>query len=739
MRTRLNSPTSGTDDTLEIKKNAAATPTAIHSLHQLRAARKSTITRVPGGAAAKLIGKAVEEDEGSNNAPMDEEEREDQPAVIPVSEDEFVRARDEARSLFEKGPKENRRYHQDETIMSQSFDTNVTPVTTSRFLNRAQVLPVNPTEAVLSLIGKKTAASPSSPTNKRFPGDLVISSSQSRDKGTNVLDFTKTPAIEISPRNAFEAPSRNINEVPTTVLSEDIETTAKGMNPLQQPLLSKKAEQRVAQMKEHMKDPNSTLANLIAIIATPEDKAKEEGFSRGYMVRRKNACGALQALTTKQNNRISMCWTLGVLPALSSVLEDSGTTDLFEEFPDVATRKEFVEARKRAVGGLLNLSMPPQNRLPIFHTPGMVANLVRVIRLDHAEARRGCCGILANIAKTTENRLLMVQVPELIDTITAVIEPKVILMPQTVIEESEDDDSSRTPDHELLHHSSNSSSENDSGSEPFSSGSFDSREEHVKKGASVDVNFAPTFDPVKAARRYNEDPNGTLHDTRLNVFVLLSHLVKEKDNAFILARHKFLVDTLVEVSKLNDSPAHEHAVKLIAHLTRHRGNSKHFAFKVRKVIPSLIVASSSVNDETRKYACFALQNLSQDKPCRQELAITDGLLTALCVRVRQGKNPEERLAAIHALTNLTNEPANLIPMTNTPECLATLMQLAHAGDDNVTEMMQFLACDALATLSHWFRSIATSGKRIDLNNQGTQAGSDLFVPSLKIVAYEQWQ
>lgn len=208
---------------------------------------------------------------------------------------------------------------------------------------------------------------------------------------------------------------------------------------------------------------------------------------------------------------------------------------------------------------------------------------------------------------------------------------------------------------------------------------------------------------------------------------------------YILARHKYLVDTLVEISKLHDSPTHEYSVKLLAHLTRHRGNSKHIVFKTRKIVPVLVKALFSQNDEARRHACFALQNLAQDKPCRQELAITEELLTALCVRIRQANDPEERLAAIHALKNLTDEPANLIPMTNTPECFATLMQIAHASDESVSEMMQYLGCDALATLSHWFRSIATSGQRIDLNKKGLKPSKGLFVPSLKMVAYEQWQ
>jgi hypothetical protein len=180
------------------------------------------------------------------------------------------------------------------------------------------------------------------------------------------------------------------------------------------------------------------------------------------------------------------------------------------------------------------------------------------------------------------------------------------------------------------------------------------------------------------------------------------------------------------------------AVRLLAHLTRHRANSKVIVFNLQNIAPAMVRATYSGNDEARKYACFGLQNLTQDKPCRQELATTPNLVASLCVRARQASDPEERLAAIHALKNLTDEPGNLIPMTNTPECFATLMQIAHASDDSVTEMMQYLACDALATLSHWFRSIATSGQRMEAIKLQQPPPKDLFAPSLQIVSWEQW-
>lgn len=154
------------------------------------------------------------------------------------------------------------------------------------------------------------------------------------------------------------------------------------------------------------------------------------------------------------------------------------------------------------------------------------------------------------------------------------------------------------------------------------------------------------------------------------------------------------------------------------------------------MVPCFVQASSSDNEEARKFACCALQNLSQDKACRQEVASTKGLVLVMCQRARQATDPDQKLAAISALKNLTDEPANLIPMSNTPECFATIMQLAHGGDETVTEMMQYLACDALATWSHWLRKIATSGQAMDRPNKKR---TKLFVPTLKPVVWNQWQ
>ena len=190
--------------------------------------------------------------------------------------------------------------------------------------------------------------------------------------------------------------------------------------------------------------------------------------------------------------------------------------------------------------------------------------------------------------------------------------------------------------------------------------------------------------------------------------------------------------TLVDISKLHSSPSHIHAIKILANLTRHRSNAKHIVFKVKFVLPALVQATQSSHDEARQYALYAIQNLAQSQHCRQEIANTKDLIMALCQRTRQSHLPEERLTALAALKNLTDDPSNLIPMSNTAECFATLMQIAHGSDGDVK--MQYLACDALATLSHWLRKIATSGStEVAMNSTET-----LFVPSLAVVSFEQW-
>ena len=236
---------------------------------------------------------------------------------------------------------------------------------------------------------------------------------------------------------------------------------------------------------------------------------------------------------------------------------------------------------------------------------------------------------------------------------------------------------------------------------------------------------------------YDDTADTLLRGARQNCFAMLGHLVKEKDNAYHFARDLHFLTTLVDISHYQQSPSHTLAMKILAHLTRHRLN-KVLAFKPKSVVPAFVAATQSENDETRLYACYALQNLSQEKSCRQELAIANHLIESLCERCRSATVYEERLATISTLKNLCDEPANLIPMTNTADCVSTLMQLADEDEGSSgsgkKNMIQYRA---LATLSHWLRKIATSGYSLDATEQGRPPMKGLFVPTLREVSWNQ--
>lgn len=732
-------------DKLTPSDNKASPRGPMRRIPRILANRK----RVPGGAAAKLIGRRKEEEYHFVNDGDDALE-----VVAPV--DDLIKSRDMAKAEFSKGPTENKRYHAPERHNDENA-AGLLPNDGSipKILDREEVFHQNAAAAIVSLL---------TPSNKLTGPEIEdILTCRSTDLQVSPSKSSDSKQPKKHSASPFERPARkpDLRTVRSTgsdgnsaAVEDAIEAlTMTGKNPLVQHLLTKKTERHLATIKKQMKDPTKNLTELMEAIASP----KSGLFDRHYMVRRKNACGAIKVLTANKSHRVNICWTVGVLPALTSVLEDSGSDTLVDMYPNATIRREYFEARKRAVSALLYLAMPQNNKLPIFHCPRLVASLVRVIEQDQddGEARRGCCAVLAHLSKSKENRLILAQVPGLLDAITSVIEPKDMYArfdDEDSMSSRSDDDSEKTGHTDIfakLTMDEVGMSLSEKSPTQTMSDDQETQEPEPEPEPEPQPEPEPVLseeeedDPAELSARYDEDPDTFLHVARQNVFGLLGHLVKEKDNAYILARHAYLVTTLVRIGMLQESASQDHGLKILAHLSRHRSNSKIMAFKMKDVVPGVVFAMDSQNGEARKYACYVLQNLSQDKPCRQQLVSIKSLLPALCRRIRVARFPEEKLAALHTLKNLTDEPANLIPMTNTPECFATLMQVVHGSGENTTEMMQYLGCDALATLSHWFRSIATSGHRIGAFQRNTPDGvvgkDQLFVPSFRVLAWEPWQ
>ncbi len=67
------------------------------------------------------------------------------------------------------------------------------------------------------------------------------------------------------------------------------------------------------------------------------------------------------------------------------------------------------------------------------------------------------------------------------------------------------------------------------------------------------------------------------------------------------------------------------------------------------------------------------------------------------------------VAAVAALQNLSDDPANLIQFTIVKDCVSTIITLSRGKPGEPTDLTAFMAKNTIVTLSHWFRKIATSG------------------------------
>jgi hypothetical protein len=713
----------------------APTPTANNISTPTRQAR------VPGGAAAKLMFL------GPNDSDTSSLKETQSTLLQTASSESFTPNQDKLREIhrqmqqakaeFEKGSEENRRYHEhgpsvsipenvenDEDNNVQNSDKFETASDAPSFLNRSEIFHENPAAAVLALL-----------TPRHSDHRSVVSGQD-----------TESIVSGVAPNSS--SPTRLGQSCPGATASNDnnFEPTV-NRGGISQPLLSEHAQERLERLKAKMRDPDKTLTALLTAIATPDD---HKDLDLGYMVRRKNACGALHMLTCQVQKRAAIGHTAGVLTALTTVLAHAQEA---EAFSDPRIRAEYEAARVRAIAALVNLATPKENRMAVFHTPGLVQAVLHTISEDEREARRGCTSILAYLVKSPENRLLIAQVPCFMEVVTAVLRPKPTrveparpprskaVYPWTSknsddeSEESEEEEEAnsikKTPQSSFNTSYSKTTEDSDgAGSKPVNDGDDSDGETPRVEGAGA---------PVEVSG-YDETANKLLQASRQNLFALLVHVSKEKDNAHHFARDQMFVSTMVEISKYHESPSHVMATKLLANLTRHRLNTKILVFQQRTVAPALVAATQSPSNEARRFACYGLQNIAQDKSCRQEMATTKNLIVALCARARLATDEEERLAAVSALKNLCDEPANLIPMTNAPDCISTLMHVAHGMEAGVTCMMQYRACDALATLSHWLRKIATSGLSLEASHNGKPpVSSELFVPSLRVVTWNQWE
>ncbi|KAL7540857.1 hypothetical protein ACHAXR_010426 [Thalassiosira sp. AJA248-18] len=543
--------------------------------------------------------------------------------------------------------------------------------------------------------------------------------------------------------------------------------------------------------RQNMVGPSPQLSELLSQI----HRRGGEGIDRAFATRRKNACGALKILSAKEENRMKICWTIGVLPAIASVL-----SDVNEAISDIISQAANTEARNRIISTLLNLSVNKKNRMLIVNTPGVLESMTQTIQYDEGEGRQGCCTVLLYLAKTAEARTMIVKSAGMVEVLSKIIEvPKeeeiisgsknnktlgagrksrlmasVPVSPLSPGETTLDDtlDSSHGSSHSS-HSSKTSHGDGASGNdEDDDNRSEDSHIIAPEEVAQMEISFqtAETAEAENAEEGidiYDKDPNRFLHGARLSIFACLLCLVKSKENAFTLAREEIIVNALIGVSKRHASPSHSRAMAILAHLTRHPKNCHQLVYKYQALLPMLQAVTASPDREARRYAFCALQNLSMDKSCRAPIAHSPKIIWSLTKRCKDkpaSDEDEARMAAVATLQNLSDEPANLIQFTIVKDCIGTIIQIAREDvvRNEKTDLTSFMAKNTLVTLSHWFRKIATSGSERMVTGPGepkmagfpphgggdasspgggggtTRGQARLYSASLEPTVYNQW-
>jgi len=449
--------------------------------------------RVPGGAAAKLMlrgpqksassdgasshysGRSSNSNQGSSKQHQTERSNQQDDEDKPVDTTEIYETMSKTKEEFETGPKSAGRYSPVTIVGDEEIEVSFqftgaelalqpedleksSKEPLPQILSREDAYHENAAAAVAAILTPISRGGDNASVGSGMT-DLYSQfsyASGSRISGTAGGGGAGSPSAAVS---AFQSPKystigndNSLNGVGSDALStngsgglDSMDHGGLHKSPTTEPLISCATEEKLDKMSSKMMDPSKTLSDLLRAIASPDDITT---IDRAYMVRRKNACGALKVLTAHNRRRRQICWTVGVLPALTSVLQDAGEDRLELVYPDQRTRMEYEETRRRAIAALTNLAMPVPNRLAVFHTPGLVQALIYIVtREPGGECLEGACAILAYLAKSNENKILMAQVPGLMDAVLRVLKPQISpASPKNQSSVSESDSSASSAD-----------------------------------------------------------------------------------------------------------------------------------------------------------------------------------------------------------------------------------------------------------------------------------------------------
>ena len=222
----------------------------------------------------------------------------------------------------------------------------------------------------------------------------------------------------------------------------------------------------------------------------------------------------------------------------------------------------------------------------------------------------------------------------------------------------------------------------------------------------------------------------------------------------LLCQNASLVKALTKIEENNKS-LNVKGIMILAHLTRHPSNCNLLVEHISSVLDTFIYGINSKYGDCRKFAFYALQNLSFDSMHCRILSNSKYLLSTLCKLITENKDKEEQLEIIIILKNLAQNGSCIIAFCNTG-FIPILVKIIEETQEmeNVclkSKKIQYFASDILATLSDHLQKVALLSlmnrqRRLseeEFRNITSKGGLDnpydLPDSVLKVSGWNQWQ
>ena len=167
-----------------------------------------------------------------------------------------------------------------------------------------------------------------------------------------------------------------------------------------------------------------------------------------------------------------------------------------------------------------------------------------------------------------------------------------------------------------------------------------------------------------------------------------------------MARSPRVLSTFVNYNS-RDAVAKTMCIQILARLAGDRNNIFHLVFCVDGYLDVLVEATTFEDAVCRKYACFAVQNISCNEHCLEVLGSTPKLLENICQCCQVfGESREIRVACMVTLRNLSRRSENVRRMMDTSSCMPMLLSVVRTKELNESRPdLIYWACEVLHVIS----------------------------------------